>query len=167
MEFNQLGRHYYNNIMKKFYIFLLLFLPISVFGNKYLKAQVDYIFDGDTFSAKVFLNKDIKISVRIRILDIDTPEISGQCQSEINKAISSKERLKQLLPIGSFVKLSNIKDDKYLGRIDANVINAKGQNISNIMIKEGFARKYKGKKRIPWCSQKEIKEFNLNEMKSF
>lgn len=167
MVFNQLGLLYCNNVMRNILIVFLLFFPFSGFAvkHKFIKAEVNYIFDGDTFSAKVFLNKDIKISVRVRILDIDTPEISGQCQNEIGKANLAKERLKELLPIGSFVKLSNIKDDKYLGRIDAYVINSKGQNVSDIMIKEGFARKYKGKKRLPWCTQQEMKEFNLNEIK--
>ena len=151
--------------MKNILIAFLLFVPITCFsGKRSVKAQVNHIFDGDTFSAKVFLNKDIRISVRVRILGIDTPEISGQCKNEIDKANLAKERLKKLLPIGSFVKLSNIKDDKYLGRIDAYVINSKKQDITKIMIKEGFARPYKGKKRLPWCSQEEIQEFNLNEM---
>lgn len=135
--------------MKKFITAVLFSLfSLSAFA---VPAEVLYIFDGDTFAAKVKLEDNIKISVRVRIIDIDAPEINGKCDDEIKKALKAKNRLKELLPLESVIELSEIKDDKYLGRIDARVKTSNGIDISNIMIKEKLVRKYSGKKRMSWC----------------
>lgn len=114
-------------------------------------ARVDYIIDGDTFSGQVKLASDTDISVRVRIKNIDTPEIKGECEYERDMAMRAKQRLGELIPVGSVVELANIKDDKYLGRIDANVIDASGQDVGTRMIREGLGRKYNGGHRDKWC----------------
>ena len=83
---------------------------------------VRYIVDGDTFIGDVLLDKDIEVkSVSIRLRNVDTPEIHGECDEEIKRAEYAKQRLSELIPVGSTVEISNIKDDKYPGRIDAKV----------------------------------------------
>jgi endonuclease YncB( thermonuclease family) len=135
--------------MRKIITFVLVLLaPCSVFATQ---ATVAHIIDGDTFAATVKLEDDIKISVRVRILDIDAPELSGECDKEIKLAHRATNRLAELLPIGSAVELSGIKDDKYLGRIDAYVKNESGINVSKVMLKENLARPYSGGKRLSWC----------------
>ena len=114
------------------------------------QAIVGHIIDGDTFSARVNLESGIEISVRVRFLGIDAPELNGECDKEVLAAQASRDRLAQLIPVGGTVKLTNIKDDKYLGRINANIIKD-GQDIGKIMIREGHAVQYSGKKRISWC----------------
>ena len=117
-------------------------------------AVVDYIFDGDTFAAAVKIEQDISITVRVRLINVDTPELNGACTKEISMAAQAKERLATLLPIGSTVNLQNVKDDKYLGRIDANVILSDGRDVGEILVKEGLARRYGGGKRASWCLNK-------------
>jgi endonuclease YncB( thermonuclease family) len=136
--------------MKKFAV-IFLGLALVTASASAVPAQVSYIFDGDTFAARVSLDDDIKISVRVRIIDIDTPEINGECDLEKALALQAKDRLSTLLPIGSTVELSEIKDDKYLGRIAARVKNANGLNISEILIGEKLARPYGGGRRGSWC----------------
>lgn len=114
-------------------------------------AVVDYIVDGDTFAGRVLLADDVTITIRVRILDIDAPEISGQCDSEIKMAKTAKNKLAELIPTGSKVTLANVKDDKYLGRIDAIVFNSDGENIGDIMFGKGLVRKYDGGTRKGWC----------------
>ncbi len=114
-------------------------------------AVVDYIFDGDTFAAYVMLDEDIKVAARIRIINVDTPEIHGDCEYEINMANKAKERLAELLPVGSVVELKEIKDDKYLGRIDARVFTGDNKDVGKILIEEKLGREYSGGKRLPWC----------------
>lgn len=132
-------------------IFCAILSVFLVGAANAVPAVVDYIFDGDTFAAAVSLEPDISISVRVRLINIDTPELNGQCASEISKASRAKERLEELLPIGETVNLENIKDDKYLGRIDANVYLLDGRDVGEILVKEKFARRYNGGKRIGWC----------------
>lgn len=150
--------------MKKFcMIFLGLVLPMAATA---VPAEVAYIVDGDTFAAKVLLTDDIKISVRVRLMNVDTPEISGECESEIKKAYLAKERLSGLIPVGSTVELTKVKDDKYLGRIDAHVFDKNGNDVGEILIKEKLGRKYSGGKRAPWCTQKEMEKVPRSPAKS-
>jgi endonuclease YncB( thermonuclease family) len=114
-------------------------------------AIAGYIFDGDTFAASVRLENDVRVSVRVRILGIDAPEIHGECESEIAAAFKARDELSKLLPEGSVAELSDIKDDKYLGRIDANVKTADGRDVGAAMLSSGLARKYSGEKRRGWC----------------
>ena len=114
-------------------------------------AMVDYIIDGDTFAARVNLDDDIKITVRVRIANVDTPELHGNCDYEICMANIARDRLAQLIPIGSIVELTGIHDDKYLGRIDANVFDVAGNDVGKILIKEKLGRAYNGGRRTGWC----------------
>lgn len=135
--------------MRKYYIGLLLFLCLPAFA---VPARVGYIVDGDTFAAKVMLSDtDTEISVRVRLRNVDTPEIHGECDSEITRAKYAKQRLGEIIPVGSVVELENIKDDKYLGRIDANVIDTAGRDVGNVLVSERVGRKYNGGKRQSWC----------------
>lgn len=114
-------------------------------------AVVDYIVDGDTFAGRVNLDDDIQITVRVRLMGIDTPELSGNCDKEIDMAVRARDRLAELLPIGSVVELRDVKDDKYLGRIDARVYNADGCDVVRVLLDGGFGRPYDGGRRTSWC----------------
>lgn len=114
-------------------------------------AEVSYIIDGDTFAARVMLADDTKITVRVRLINVDTPEIHGECESEIRAAFAAKARLSELLPMGSVAELRDIKDDKYLGRIDARVLTADGRDVGNVFIHEKLGRPYSGGRRDGWC----------------
>lgn len=136
-------------IMKRFvFAFIGLFFCAAARATP---AVVDYIFDGDTFAAYVKLEDDIEISVRVRLRNVDTPEIHGDCEYEIEMANRAKARLAELAPVGTTVELFGIKDDKYLGRIDAYVILPDGRDVGSLLIKEGLGRPYSGGRRAPWC----------------
>lgn len=114
-------------------------------------AVVDYVLDGDTFAARVALADNIKITVRERLADVDTPELNGKCADEIAMAVQARDRLSQLLRVGDIVDLRDVRDDKYLGRIDARVFTADGRDVSKILIDEKLGRPYDGGRRLPWC----------------
>ena len=57
----------------------------------------------------------------------------------------------ELLPVGAIIELKNIRDDKYLGRIDALIYDADGNNIGQMLIDEKFGRPYDGGRRMGWC----------------
>ena len=133
---------------------LLCFFLVAAARVPDLNAVADYVFDGDTFSATVHLENGAEVSAHVRIMDIDAPEMHGKCESEIAWAIRSKNRLAELLPKGTKIKLSKIKDDKYLKRIDAFVTLPDGRDVSKIMLAENLAVKYDGGKRQSWCNDK-------------
>lgn len=116
-------------------------------------ATVDYIFDGDTFAAYVNLDDDVRIRVRVRLINVDTPELNGQCATEIARAELARARLAELIPVGSVVELTGIKDDKYLGRIDAFVAMPNGDDVGRVLIRENMGRPYAGGRRQSWCGK--------------
>lgn len=131
-------------------LYVLLMMLFS--GASYaVPAVVDYVLDGDTFAAGVKIDNDITVTVRVRIINVDTPELNGACKMEIDKANDAKEFMVDLLPTGTVIELENIKDDKYLGRIDANVILSDGRDVGELLISEKLARPYNGGRRRGWC----------------
>ena len=137
--------------MKKLLIFVICMFMSGVASA--VPAVVDYIFDGDTFSAGVKLDADVEITVRVRLINVDTPEMNGKCKAEKVMAQSARDLLGVLMPRGTVVELENIKDDKYLGRINANVILPDGRDVGRVMIDSGLARPYSGGKRKSWCEK--------------
>lgn len=130
--------------------FVFLFCSMSVHA---VPAVVDYIFDGDTFSAQVSLDAGVLVTVRVRLINVDTPEMSGKCEYEKSMAVRARDVLAALIPRGTVVELDNVKDDKYLGRINANVFLPDGRDVGLILIDSGLGRPYKGGKRRSWCEK--------------
>ena len=124
-----------------------------MFSAAAVPATVDYVLDGDTFAARVLLDEDITITVRVRLADVDTPEINGKCEREIEMALRARDRLAELLPVGSTVDLRDVADDKYLGRIDARVFTSDGRDVTRILINEKLGWPYDGGRRDSWCDQ--------------
>ncbi len=136
----------------KYLVWCIYVLCVS--GYAYgVPARVGHIIDGDTFSGVVKLENDVEISVRVRLRNVDTPEINGGCEYERNMAARAKARLGELIPVGSTVDLRNIKDDKYLGRIDAAVFDGRGHDVGKRIVREGLGRTYNGGRRVPWCKK--------------
>ena len=105
--------------------------------------------------ANVLLADGIEVmSVSVRLRNVDTPELKGKCESEIIRAEYAKQRLSELIPVGSTVEIKNVKNDKYRGRIDANVFDSKNRDVGMILIKENVGRPYSGGKRESWCVSK-------------
>ena len=113
---------------------------------------VKKIIDGDTFVGDILLADGIEVlSVSVRVLNVDTPEIHGECIDEIANALYAKQRLGELIPEGTTVEIKNIKNDKYPGRIDANVFDSANRDVGLILVKEKVGRPYSGGKRQSWC----------------
>ena len=116
-----------------------------------MPATVDYVYDGDTLAAVAHVDNKTDVNVRVRLINVDTPEMNGKCESETRRANDARNRLIQLAPRGTVVELKNIKDDKYVGRIDANVILPDGRDAGRVLINEKYGRPYNGGRRAGWC----------------
>ncbi|MBR5904442.1 MAG: thermonuclease family protein [Alphaproteobacteria bacterium] len=136
--------------MKKFCV---LFLSCLICLNAVATpAVVKKIIDGDTFIAKVTLADGIEVmSISVRLKNVDTPELHGKCESEIKRAQYAKQRLGELIPVGSQVEIKNIRNDKYPGRIDANVFDSANRDVGLVLVQENVGRPYGGEKRKSWC----------------
>jgi endonuclease YncB( thermonuclease family) len=114
-------------------------------------AQVLRVFDGDTFEARVRIWPGMDITTRVRLRGIDAPEMSARCPEERTKAESARDALVRLLNEGS-VAISGIGQDKYGGRVDADVSTARTPDVSVFLMERGLVRRYAGGKREGWCS---------------
>ena len=93
-------------------------------------AEVVRVIDGDTFEARVRIWPGMDITTRVRLRGIDA--------------------LTRLLAEGS-VGISRVGQDKYGGRVDADVSTARTPNVSEALFDGGYARRYSGGRRASWC----------------
>lgn len=98
------------------------------------------VIDGDTFDYA---------GERIRIADIDTPELQGRCAEEGRLARAATDRLKTLLAAGSFELERLGPDEDRYGR-KLRVVVRGGRSLGDQLVAEGLARTWTGR-REPWC----------------
>ena len=134
-------------------VFLLLPTVPAIAAETFegpVSASVVEVIDGDTIAVKAKVWLGIEVSSRVRIRGIDTPELRSRCVAE--KAMAEAARLKLTKLAGGSVRLTNVADDKYGGRVDADVADAAGADLAEAMIATGLAHPYDGKgERADWC----------------
>jgi endonuclease YncB( thermonuclease family) len=111
-------------------------------GGSTASAAFVRVIDGDTF---------VYAGIRIRIADIDTPEVHGRCPFEIALAARATERMKALLAQGNFElhPLASGRDEDRYGR-KLRVVTRGGRSLGDVLVTEGLARTWTGR-REPWC----------------
>ena len=88
---------------------------------------------------------------KIRIADIDTPEISSpQCDAEYERGIRARDRLVVLLNEGEFElrSIGNRDEDQYGRKL--RVIIRSGKSLGDRLVSENLARTWTGR-RESWC----------------
>jgi endonuclease YncB( thermonuclease family) len=113
-------------------------------------AEVLRVLDGDTFEARVKVWPGMEAVTRVRLRGIDAPEMKARCEDERVKALAAHDALARMLGEGA-VGITNVGQDKYGGRVDADATTANTPNVADAMVAQGFARRYDGGKRISWC----------------
>lgn len=105
--------------------------------------RTNCVVDGDT----IWLD-----GAKIRIADIDTPEVSRPgCAAEARMGQRATRRLTQLLNGGAFAVLPNPdgRDEDRYGR-KLRILSRGGQSIGATLVSEGLAEQWGGP-RIAWC----------------
>ena len=117
-----------------------------------VRAQVERVVDGDTFAvrATIWPGQDIRVFVRVN--GIDTPELRGRCPYEKKLAQFARAFVINWTYSG-WVKLKNIHQGKYAGRIIADVFDNDGRNLADGLLKKGLAYSYSGGRKASWCSR--------------
>ncbi len=122
-----------------------------VFGRGIYPAEVLRIADGDTFEARVQVWPGIAITTKVRLREIDTPELKARCTQERVKAEAARARLAVILAEGG-VELSRVGLDKFGGRIDAAASTRSTPDVSAAILQAGLGRSYAGGRREGWCA---------------
>lgn len=150
--YGQLNRPFNNILSIIVTLSCLLFITTaSAQYGQYVVTQVISIYDGDTIRVNINnLPPIIGQNIRIRLSNIDTPEIKGQCSREKKLALIARDRLRQLVNNAHTIEIHNLQRGKYF-RIVADLM-LDGQNASDILIHENLGVPYKGGKKIhSWC----------------
>jgi micrococcal nuclease len=101
------------------------------------------VIDGDTFDYG---------GTRVRIADIDTPELAGRCAEEVALAARATARLRTLLAAGPFElhPSGDGRDADIYGR-KLRIVTRHGRSVGGQLVAEGLARIWTGR-RQPWCA---------------
>ncbi|MEX2696327.1 thermonuclease family protein [Rhizobium mongolense] len=103
--------------------------------------RMNCVVDGDTFWFE---------GHKIRIADIDTPELSPpRCEAERIKGEAAKSRLLMLLNAGKFSLSAGFRDEDKYGR-KLRTVSRAGNSLGQILIDEHLARSWDGA-RHGWC----------------
>ena len=117
-------------------------------------AEILRVIDGDTIEIRAQIWLGLTLTSHVRIRGIDTPEMRGACPAEKTAAAAARDRLAELA--GGTIRLANIADDKYAGRVLADVTAGDGTDLGSAMIASGLARPYGGGARGDWCRQSNL-----------
>ena len=99
-------------------------------------AEVTRVVDGDSFDARVRIWPGMEITTRVHLRGIDAPEMHARCQAERVQAEAVRDALMSMLKQGS-VGISNIGQDKYGGRVDADISTARTPDVSAALLARG------------------------------
>jgi endonuclease YncB( thermonuclease family) len=125
-------------------------MPAAPMSGERQPAQVLRVIDGDTFEARVRIWPGMDVTTRVRLRGIDAPELHARCAEERAKALAAREALSRILKEGA-VGIARVNQDKYGGRVDADVSTAQTADVAEAMLGGGFARRYDGGRRRSWC----------------
>ena len=127
--------------MRRLFIMLLLLRT---------NAHVLRVVDGDTILIDApWVPKPLSKTIYLRVSGIDTPELfSPKCDKEYILAKAAKQFTENF--VLNPVSITFEKWDKYGGRIIGSV-SYNEHNLSDALLKLGFARKYQGAAKGDWC----------------
>ena len=137
-------------------IFMILFsiynYALSAPAILELREYMDIVcYDGYTcYVTMSVLPKPLQ-KMSVRILGIDTPEIRGaECEKEKELGLKARTFANKVFREARNIKFSDLKWDKYGGRILSNVY-LDGYLYADMIINEQLARPYDGGKKEGWC----------------
>lgn len=155
-----------NNKRLKYIFGIIVFLSSTFLFSAYFKFlnasepilntsdwKIIEAIDGDTLRVEIPSMSPLKFSIRIN--GIDTPEKGGRarCEREAHLARKASEFTKKLVKDLKTFKITNVKHDKYGGRLLADV-EINDLDVARALQREELARIYHGEAKLTWCMQK-------------
>lgn len=115
-------------------------------------AELVRVIDGDTFEVRARIWPGQTVETRVRLAGIDAPEIGGRalCEQERAKGAEAKAFAEALLK-DTKITLSQIRPDKYGGRVVARIALGDGTDLSAALLEAGHAAAPSDKKDR-WCT---------------
>jgi endonuclease YncB( thermonuclease family) len=132
---------------------LVSLCSLAIAGDRTWTVPVVRVVDGDTIQTKIAVLPYPLDTIKIRILNIDTPEKGylAKCEKEAQLGILATKKMVELVGPYKEMTLKNFKYDKYGGRVDSIVI-INGVDVGAKMVELGLAQYYTGTGSKPnWC----------------
>jgi endonuclease YncB( thermonuclease family) len=120
-------------------------------------AEVMRVIDGDTIVVMAEIAPNLIAEWSVRLAGIDTPEtFRPKCEKERALGKLATQFVKNRFPTNQgnpWVLLRYVKDDKFSGRVVADVHISKSTTLNKLLIDNGHAVEYHGKgPRHDWCA---------------
>jgi len=120
------------------------------------------VIDGDTLEVIALIWLDQRITTRVRLLGVDTPETHSKCLAEREAAARATRLAQNWLETHAPLVLRDLRHDKYGRRVVARVQSARetaapgsGQavraDLAEALLAAGLARRYDGGTKQHWC----------------
>ncbi len=124
----------------------------GVLRNSY-PIEIIEVKDGDTIKVRVHQWLDTYLETNIRVLGVDTPEKGWRAKCDFERELGEQATAftKEFVKHGS-LSITNISNDKFGGRLDADVIRDDGVSLAAELIKNGYGYAYFGKTKHSWCA---------------
>lgn len=131
-------------------IFIFIFILFNITSAEILDIdRVRRVIDGDTIVVDLRCKPDILCkNMKIRLVDIDTPEIRTKDKNIKRKGLIAKHQLREEIRRGDYLELRKCSRGKYFRLVCDLRIN--GLSASELMISGGYARYYDGGTKIIW-----------------
>ena len=145
--------HFLLVVLLTFLFLVLTHLFPKIAHSDVYDAEIIRIIDGDTVViAAPFLPSPLKPQLAIRVFGVDTPEKSwrGKCEYERNLGQMASDFTKQLILSSTRHQVDIMKWDKFGGRVLGDIL-LDGKSLRRMLIENGYAREYYGKKKQSWC----------------
>ncbi|MDC0032289.1 thermonuclease family protein [Pelagibacteraceae bacterium] len=136
------------------YIIIFLMLISSTQAEVVLRQQDGkYCYDGDTCYVSVKYKDwpEVKFE-KMRLLDIDTPEISRpKCKEEKELGLKARDFLNNLISASEIIRIETNYDRGRFGRILGH-LKLDSIDASEALIQNGLGKIYIKGQKIDWCS---------------
>jgi len=93
-------------------------------------------------------------TIAVRVLGIDTPESQkafAKCDRELALGKEAKDYAKRLVPPNTRLGFAYAGQDKYGGRVLGTITLPDGRDFAAVMLEQGLAHPYGGKRKASWC----------------
>ena len=146
-------------------------IPGIPFKRQRINALIYDVYDGDTCSVMFRFGGEF-LKYKIRVLGVDTPEISmrgeknntpiGDFEEEVGKYI--RDKVKDLIE-GRECDVIFDKWDKYGGRVNGTIFIDGDVTLTDYLLEKGYAKPYDGKKKEDW-TREQLEEILSGEKSS-
>lgn len=126
---------------------------LVAYAHNVKPAKVLRVIDGDTVEITAdWIIPPLDPKLSLRVLGIDTPEkgFLAKCGREIELGLKATEYTTTAVATAKRIRVDIQGWDKYGGRVLGELY-LDGQPLSQLLINEGLAVRYKGREKKSWC----------------